>query len=53
MKKIALLTVFAAGALSLSAQNSTVEEKVEYSKDKYKVETNRFWSNWFISAGEV
>lgn len=51
MKKIALLTVFAAGALSLSAQNSTVEEKVEYSKDKYKVETNRFWSNWFISAG--
>lgn len=51
MKKIALLTVFAAGALSLSAQNSTIEEKVEYSKDKYKVETNRFWSNWFISAG--
>lgn len=51
MKKIALLTIFAAGALSLSAQNSTVEEKVEYSKDKYKVETNRFWSNWFISAG--
>lgn len=28
-----------------------VEETVEYSKDKYKVETNRFWDNWFVSAG--
>ena len=26
-------------------------ETVEYSNDKYKVETNRFWSNWFISVG--
>ena len=26
-------------------------ETVEYSDDKYKVETNRFWSNWFISVG--
>lgn len=32
------------------AQN-TITEKVEISTDKYKVETNRFWSNWFISAG--
>ena len=29
--------------------NST--ETVEYSTDKYKVETNKFWSNWFITAG--
>ena len=31
--------------------NSDFTETVEYSTDKYKVETNRFWSNWFISAG--
>lgn len=41
-------------ALALSpafAQTSTMEEKVEYSEDKFKVETNRFWSNWFITVG--
>lgn len=33
------------------AQNSvtTIEEVVN--SDKYKVETNRFWNNWFIGAG--
>lgn len=31
--------------------NSDFTETVEYSTDKYKVETNRFWDNWFISAG--
>ncbi len=31
--------------------NADVTETVEYSSDKYKVETNRFWDNWFISAG--
>lgn len=51
MKKLAILAVLAVGGLPLAAQNSTVEEKVEYSSDKYKVETNRFWSNWFISVG--
>lgn len=51
MKKLAILAALAVGGLPLAAQNSTVEEKVEYSSDKYKVETNRFWSNWFISAG--
>ncbi len=30
---------------------SDTTDIVEYSNDKYKVETNRFWSNWFISAG--
>ena len=29
----------------------TVTETVEYSTEKYKVETNRFWDNWFISVG--
>ena len=28
-----------------------VEETIEYSTDKHKVETNGFWSNWFVSAG--
>ena len=32
-------------------QGAESTEKVEYGTDKYKVETNRFWSNWFISAG--
>ena len=34
-----------------TTQGSDFTETVEYSNDKYKVETNRFWSNWFISVG--
>lgn len=34
-----------------TTQNGDFTETVEYSNDKYKVETNSFWSNWFISAG--
>lgn len=34
-----------------TGNNGDITETVEYSNDKYKVETNRFWSNWFISAG--
>lgn len=26
-------------------------EEVMYNNDKYKVETNHFWDNWFVSAG--
>lgn len=33
------------------AQTSTVEEKIEYNADKYRVETNRFWHNWFFGIG--
>lgn len=33
------------------AQTSTIEEKVEYSTEKHKVETNNFFHNWFVSAG--
>lgn len=52
MNKKVFLTALCAVAISpIFAQNSNVEEKVEYSADKYKVETNRFWNNWFISLG--
>lgn len=51
MKKIILSALLVAGILPLSAQNSNVEEKVEYSTDTYKVETNTFWHNWFITVG--
>lgn len=52
MKKNILLTAVCALAFNQAfAQTSMPEETVEYSQDKYKVETNRFWSNWFISAG--
>lgn len=46
---LATLCVFA--FVPAIAQISDTEERVEYSTDKYKVETNRFWSNWFISVG--
>lgn len=36
---------------ALAQQQTKEEETVEVSKDKYKVETNRFWDNWFVSAG--
>ena len=52
MNKKIFLTALCAVAISPAfAQTSNVEEKVEYSADKYKVETNRFWNNWFISLG--
>ena len=45
----ALLLIVA--AVPTFAQTSNMDEKVEYSTDKYKVETNRFWNNWFITVG--
>lgn len=54
MKKIILTAVCAAVLSPAVAQTTSdvhVEETVEYGKDKFKVETNRFWSNWFVSAG--
>lgn len=54
MKKtlMAALALFAAGSVwAQTEQNKDITETVEYSTDKYKVETNSFWSNWFISAG--
>jgi hypothetical protein len=51
MKRIFLMTMCALALSPAFAQTSTMEEKVEYSEDKFKVETNRFWSNWFITVG--
>ena len=52
---LAALALAASGtALAQEAQtvqNGDFTETVEYSTDKFKVETNRFWSNWFVSAG--
>lgn len=52
-KQTWMALLLAAGTLPMAAQeaNEYPEETVEYSNDKYKVETNHFWSNWFISAG--
>ena len=51
-KKIFLTALCAVALCPAFAQTSeAVEEKVEYSTDKYKVETNRFWDNWFVSVG--
>ncbi|MDE6215486.1 cell envelope biogenesis protein OmpA, partial [Bacteroides sp.] len=50
-KKFFLTALCALALCPAFAQTSDTEEKVEYSTDKYKVETNRFWSNWFISLG--
>ena len=51
IRKLFLATLCACAVVPVLAQTSTTEEKVEYSADKYKVETNRFWSNWFVTAG--
>lgn len=52
MNRKLILSAICALALSPAfAQDSNVEETVEISSDKYKVETNRFWSNWFIGVG--
>lgn len=52
MTKQFFLTALCAMALCPAlAQTTQVEERVEYSTDKYKVETNRFWHNWFVSLG--
>ena len=50
-KKVFLTALCALALCPAMAQTSETEEKVEYSSDKYKVETNRFWSNWFVSVG--
>lgn len=50
-RKLVLVILLSVGLLRLTAQTSTMNEKVEYSTDKYKVETNRFWNNWFITVG--
>ena len=43
----------AAGTAAFAQTEFTPDttETVEYSTDRYKVETNSFWNNWFISVG--
>lgn len=48
---IILCIMIVTPVLAQTEQNKDITETVEYSTDKYKVETNSFWSNWFISAG--
>lgn len=50
-KKIFLTALCALALCPAFAQTSGTEEKVEYSTDKYKVETNSFWDNTFVSFG--
>lgn len=48
----AAIVVLAAGsAFAQAEQKTSSTEYVEYSSSKYKVETNGFWSNWFVSVG--
>ena len=47
----ALAMAAASPVFAQTEQKADTMETVEYSTDKYKVETNSFWSNWFISAG--
>ena len=47
----ALAMAAASSVFAQTEQKADTTETVEYSTDKYKVETNSFWSNWFISAG--
>ena len=49
MNKKIFLAAFACLAFgAIFAQDVVVKESVEYSSDKFKVETNGFWDNWFI-----
>jgi len=48
MKKILLMTVISLMSVAVQAQTS---EATSETTSKYSVETNSFWSNWFISAG--
>ena len=40
-----------AAVATVHAQDVHTTEEVTYNDDKYRVETNSFWSNWFISVG--
>ena len=53
IKKMLLVavTMLVSGSRLAQTKSSVEEEFVTYETDKYKVETNKFWSNWFISVG--
>jgi len=49
-KTLFCVALFTLAANSICAQSSGIENNENVS-DKHKVETNRFWDNWFISMG--
>jgi outer membrane protein OmpA-like peptidoglycan-associated protein len=52
MKKLFFMAAFAAMLTNLHAQSVTLTEtEVIVVEDKYRVLTNRFFDNWFISVG--
>lgn len=54
IKKAFLAASVLMAATSAFAQDEATAgatETVEYSTNKYRVETNSFWSNWFVSVG--
>ena len=52
MKKVLMIAAIAMTAMAVQAQTSEVSsEGACGAPSKYSVETNSFWSNWFISAG--
>lgn len=51
MKTKFLLTAVCLIAVGSAFAQATVTEDTVYAADKYKVETNRFWDNWFVSVG--
>lgn len=60
MKRLFISALCAAaftGAAAQEQHSDTIQsvydttEEVIYNNDKYKVETNHFWDNWFVSAG--
>lgn len=56
MIKKSIIAAFAMAAVAApvcaqTEQAGTMEETIEYSEDKYKVETNHFWDNWFVTVG--
>lgn len=58
IKQFGLIIACAAITSAVNAQNadstvvvSDVTEEIQYNNDKYKVETNHFFDNWFVSGG--
>lgn len=60
MKRLFISALCAAaftGAAAQEQHSDTIQsvydttEEVMYDNDKYKVETNHFWDNWFVSGG--
>ena len=57
IKRILTMSLCVASFLGVSAQQDTTQvvydttEEVMYDNDRYKVETNHFFDNWFVSGG--